>query len=518
MSGQMKYGIIISKAAGQLIPDDFLQRVLKDFQSGFGYAIFDTVGQNDEGIPADEKRIFCESMAGAIDLTTFNELQANAKDASALFFFANNGPDDGTWSAADIQPYVYEADGKVIVAGFIEGDFNAYDTVKGSTEHRVLWDSHVVPILTKAFKYAGGNIDNFVEDISDSTTEKTLLNTASHRGVFALLCANGATVTFAQNDLGGEFEWGAVSNTLGYSDAPAEPEPVKTPEPEPEQKKPSVLKRFSAIVKTSAPSEPAPPKAEPEKLPDGVHKVTPKAPDAVIVNASVPSVKTLTALPKKITVPPGLHGKKRKQWFRSALGLNSRDSLPVGWETMKEIVITPKTMKLGDLQAEKASSIPAAAPTPTTPPPAEKPEEKRPMVLPAEVRHKVNEHILKFLDNKSNVIPSPQEIVDIEKRHKSFTEQLGITLEEVLRWPTPAVADLIMKFPFAGALLFSELRRNLVTLSGPKVVSIDTSGNSNEPKKDAEVVDIPKKEEAPQPQVQQAQTQPTKRISFGGRR
>lgn len=515
MSGQMKYGVIISKAAGQLIPDDYLGRVLAEYKSGFGYAIFDTVGKNDEGIPYDEKRIFCESMAGSIDLTTFNELQTNAKDASALFFFANNGPADGTWSEADIQPFVYEADGKVIVAGFIEGDFSGYDTVKGSTEHRVLWDSHVVPILTKAFKYAGGNIDNFVEDISDSTTEKTLLNTAGHRGVFALLCANGEVVSFAQNDLGGEFEWGAVSNTLGYSDAPAEPEPVKVPEPEPE-KKPSVLKRFSAIVKTSAPSEPAPSKAEPEKLPDGVHKVTPKT-DPVIVNTSVPVVKTLTALPKKIPVPPGLHGKKRKQWFRSALGLNSRDALPVGWETMKEVTFTPKTMKLGDLKAENVTT-PAATPTTPVTPPVTKPEEKRPMVLPESTRHKVNEHILKFLDNKSNVIPSPQEIVNIELRHKSFTEQLGLKLDDVLRWPTADVAELIQKFPYAGALLFSELRRNIVTLSGPKVVSIDTSGNTNEPKKDAEVVDIPKKEEVPSAPVQPAQQAQPKRISFGGRR
>lgn len=84
-------------------------------------------------------------------------------------------------------------------------------------------------------------------------------------------------------------------------------------------------------------------------------------------------------------------------------------------------------------------------------------------VLSKEERDKIGDFILKDLDVNSNVVAgSVDEIQQIEEKHPRWSEQAGITFEDTFFWKRAKIDELIAKYPKDAALLFIEMRRNLM--------------------------------------------------------
>lgn len=466
----MNLATIVSVKAGHTVPRAYLELVLKNCNVA-GFAI-----QEDGKLTTDQNDV-------PPNIDDVLSLDEESKDCNRTYYFGNFG--EG-FNSDDVQPFVMrvgEDDSEDILAIFAEGDFPGYTQENGRSDEYNLMEEIILPTLMQSYEHCEGDLDKFFAGLDNKLFKKNLLNTGSHRCVFQFVPSSGDPVAIGNNDLGGEFEWGAVSQLHGYSEGKAAPAaPAKK----------GWWNRGSKATSTPAPKKEE--EAKPDAAPDP--KKTETAP--------VVPIKTADEY-EEISPPPTLHGKPKKAWIRRQLGLSANDKLPAGWkEPNFKIRVKKRAVvhslqdldKLGAVNTEAANDKPAAtakAGAPRTQ--INKPQGNKLKaaadaatqimpILSAEERKEVDDYLTKYL-NGSEVTNNPLEIQKEEQKYPYWSEATGRPFEEILSMPISLLFALAEMKPKAVVLMLIEARRKWVEASGTKLEDL-VNTDVEETEEDAE--------------------------------
>lgn len=209
--------IIMQKNAGLIIPEGLVRKVF-----ALPILYFGTMYREASGIITDKYT----DIPSADD---FMEAQEQNKDAAIVFFFSKTA-----LSPESQQPFKIAEEGEnVRLAMMLEGEY--FNNDKAESAHSGEYHSTeniIKPLIQQNLQYASGDLVKCFDVMRPGQLGEKLINQSSvNRGCVVLLGDNGEILWIEKgNSLGGSFEWGKVSNRLGYTEgkeAASEPEKPK---------------------------------------------------------------------------------------------------------------------------------------------------------------------------------------------------------------------------------------------------------------------------------------------------
>ncbi len=332
----MQSGTIVHRKAGTFPPNAYWEKVISANGTGWGAVTLSEVDGS--------KFLELSSEAATMTLESIQDTLKSFPNQDITFYFCQS---ETAVSLKDISPYVLickpsEEDPEQeepMIVGFIEGNFPTFGKAGSShpPEYHLMVE-YLIPKLEGLWEMSDGNLDKVVEQLKKPYFKKEMLLTSVSRGTITLVCANGAAVTFAQNDLSAEYPWGWVSNTHGYTEGATKA--VEKP------KKPSI---FSGRSTTRE-------KADPEAL---AQQVVIKNPPVIEAKADIAVASQLPKWTIKQWRPPShLSRSERKDAYKSKIGYQ-----PPGWEknVAVNIYIDPQGKEATFSQMNKALGLETAA-------------------------------------------------------------------------------------------------------------------------------------------------------------
>lgn len=449
----MQTGTIVVRKAGTFIPNEYLEKVLAANPHGWGAALVDDGLQLNS---ADE---------GAT-LELIQETMKTFEKKDITFYFANS---ETGISMQDISPYVCvikkDADDAEVpqIVAFVEGNFPTYAKKDSShpAEYHMVSD-YLLPKLENLYDVCDGDLNKVFTQMQKPFFQKELLLTSVSRGNITLVGANGASLTFAQNDLSAEYPWGWVSNTHGYATHSAKEE-VKA-----EVKKQGMFPSRST-VREKANVQPSAKIAEAVKQPTSA--------GTIIKNYTV----------TKGRPPAHLSRADRKDWYKTRIGY-----LPPAWEKCCEIEFYNDAGKLLTFSQVKKMGLDAAGlpalknpqrdarsdkdtdtdNIPHTeqnePVKADKPvtAEILPIMSPETRKHIraliEKPEVKKIIAENAEMIHDPKMVQSLEAKYADFAKQLGIkSIDEFLQWDYPMFLALAKERP-DGLAVMAWTFRNII--------------------------------------------------------
>lgn len=442
-------GVIVLKEKGQLVPEQYWQKVLDVNKSCSGFALA-TNGVIELG------------KLGKVDsLKELQELHEAGKEYQIVNFFGGGNP----VSAEDLQPFVIlQKDNKPVLVVFLEGDFNAYGkTDSAHTNEYHLVNNILMPKAKQLFRLCGEDIGKFMGEIADPVTQNELISAVVPRGTVTLIAGNGMIFSFEKNEDKGKFPWGWTSNTYGYAENtyPAKEEGA-TQAPSSAM---SALKDKLLGKKVVAKPEPA--------------SIIPSKDTAQATVLHSEEVARLGSPPKEVQGKGAI-----KKWYRN----NAMNGvLPQNWAERPEVplkrgvvksfkdivpvVASTEPIKQDNIKPKDtaAKHIPAPDPKPQVP------------IIPAAHKKDIVDRFLKTVDTNSQEIIDPKVIQALEDKLPTFCEQVGLKgLEETFRWSFKSLRELAEISPDAVVTLLMNYRTAyILTLrerpAGEKVDVVDTT-------------------------------------------
>lgn len=199
-------GVILSKKANKLIPDQLIDKLVAEFPSSIGAAAMN----------GGELSIL-HSNEGA-DKDTFKLVQSDFNDTDLIAFLSK---DRGTRSELDLQPYVLlkDANSKPLLVVFLAGNFPKF--VRQNATNSVEWyvvEEDLLPRMRDTFDLCGSDITKTMERIKTAQLlNKDILNLIGDEGgVITFMASNGEIHSFERNNKTLDSDWGWVSNPLDY--------------------------------------------------------------------------------------------------------------------------------------------------------------------------------------------------------------------------------------------------------------------------------------------------------------
>lgn len=448
----MNLNVNLYKRAGKLLPLAAVQKVLTPMVSANHKWQPSVSGIAIQAVEDGKKYLHIETESAVPTVEEFMKIQEEAKDFHAIFSFGS-----GEFTAEGIQPF-YLANGddtgeEIFLAIALEGDFSEFN--KSVNEPAHMMEELITPTIEQFLNNAGElNVIKLREELMNPLFQKNIGRATGHRGEFMFLLPEGEAVIFNKtNTLGADFDWGRMSQTCGYD--PNEKAVTEQPK----------KKLFSLGKKALASTTPI---SQPEKKENppgpGIHTIPPKEKEA--------PKETAPPEGKWFQVPKDKVPKNKKKWYTSMTGM----PVPKGVDLDQEKIF----IKFEDMAADKRkfhqtgpnvikdfkdipASVSAAAASVNANKQTLTAKDTSAFVLSKEERDKIGDFILKDLDVNSNVVAgSVDEIQQIEEKHPRWSEQAGITFEDTFFWKRAKIDELIAKYPKDAALLFIEMRRNLM--------------------------------------------------------
>lgn len=477
----MNLAMIIHKKAGQSIDERLLVKALDQFPSAIG-TVTRVNGElhvsNDRGVP---------------DLETMKTALEAAKDHEVYVWLAKIDEQDNI-KQEDIQPFVIEDNGKIVLAVMVEGDFAKYNTPNGSDEWANFSTEVLLPTINEYAELSEGNFEKFVEHLHGKMFEKNMMSHVGHRGIIAVIpCEGDALVLSQSNSLLGTYDWGFTTQHLDHDKIADQTPEVKE---EPTEKK-SFFSFSSKKADTSAKQTETPPapkteadksdpvnttKAEDKKVSEADKKVLPPKGKNSNIPSPAPGVR----------VPDTLKGKARKQYIRKGMGLSpNSDELPEGW--FKEGFVIPakgtkpsvvKDLKdLGKAVQSSSSAAAIEAGKKAGEYPAKDGDSSPIPVITEKNKLAVMEFVSKRLDKNSQEITDPKTMQAAEAKIPTFTEATGVTVGDLKKLFFKDLSDFANTYPMEAALLIMELRNEIKIEEPAKTEPQKTEEPVQEPQK-----------------------------------
>lgn len=470
---------VIVVEEGQSVPDAFWEKAITAETNVYGYAMVSNGeviwGQHPNPTPTD-----------------LNELRAIA-GTSRMVFFLGHFP--GEFHEDDQQPFVVQANDKdeAQVLAFLAGDFTNW-AEEGSSRADAYFacENMVVPQIAQLWEFTGGNIDKLMMALDNKAQENVFKNLSNTKSFVVLVSANDIIKVFAKGAEATSFEWGHVSDTHGYAEQTF---PVKEPFVVPAEKAMTVAEKLRSRLKDgvqvvegaksriSAPSgapavksviapkaEVAPAKVEPPVV---LHK------PSELKKPLIASTTPITQQTQKISLKGKSNG-ERKKLINQTLGY-----LPQGWKDLAEIdvplnKVPPRILKdlsqlaevkaqAGDPPFEKDVSPSAEVKAAVEASEGNKDAKTTTAtimlpIIPIAQRHDFDKKFMASADmktllaKKDSVIPSPDEIQEMENKLPSFSQQMKQNIEDTFRWPHVSLRVLIRDYPDIAAVLMETYR------------------------------------------------------------
>lgn len=494
----MNNTVIIQKKPGFLIPKPMLEQAILNCPTVVGMALQD----QEEG---GQEILEVSRVPQAQSIDTLMQINEASKDLPLIISMTNGASDFDP--AKDTLPFTIQAklaDGaplEDILAVFLEGDFSGYSQPgsKHSDEYH-LWNEFLEPILLE--KLENKTLAEFFDSLKKSTFQQSIMNAMKHRGVALLMPIIGDTIAYGKNELGASFEWGEASQVFKYKEGGGAVEKVIS----------ATRGRLASIMgstekKATTDPAPTPAKTDPKPVIEDQPKIeTPKTDTAVgtVHNAGKVQVK----------VPRKLQGNARNKWIRlfnnDKLPSNHLDPELVLWVPQAQIKFTERDVTtqtdIHNLKLEMEGKAPLKTQVidKTTnvvdmkkAHETIKSEDKRPAadflpVLSADDKSKSQELVLDWATRPADKTPSAIDIQKAESKLTSFSDQMGIKLQDMFVWQVSDIKLLAKEVPDALALAFIELRRKLIEKTDVKDMV-----RTAPPKKEETPITPPKEPEVP---------------------
>lgn len=446
-------GTIVHRKANTFLPNEFVDKLLAANGSGWGAAVVMDgelqLNSADEGMTVEFLQETCKAFPD--------------KDITFYMCSAESG-----LSINDISPYILvvkkEGEEEVPqIVGFVEGNYPSFVKDKSShpPEYHMVSD-YLIPKLESMYEMADGDLSKVTEQLKKPHFKKELLLTSVSRGTITLVCANGAILTFAQNDLSGEFGWGWTSNTHGY-----EGSAVKAAAVAETVKKKSMFPSRST-VREAAPSA---------KIAEAVKSDTTAA--ATIKNYTVKKWK------------PDAHWsrKDKKNAYQQKIGY-----APPGWEQgiAIDVYVGPDNKVMTFAQVKELGLAAASLPKLNNPPRGKDTDNENIDSPKADVNDrmvatailplmgpKTREHIKdmlktpkiqKILADNADIITDPKIVEGFETKFADFARQLGAkTMDEFAGWSYEMMLDLGKSNPDGLAVMCNTFRNSWLKLRQPLI-------------------------------------------------
>lgn len=414
---------IVTKQAGQIIPADYLDIIVKKKPNVFGWAV-----QDGEGLSIGRE----EGTPEMADLETMNT-ETQGLRSMLCFGWLDQG-----FNVEDIQPFtINDGDDNPFIAFGMDGDFPKYDTNNGRTQEFNLMAEIIAPSMEDICELTDGDIAKLMATLGKPMFNNNFLAAVGHRGVLNILPFEGDPAYFGKDTLGGEpFTWGRTSNLHGWGE-----EKVQEPKVE-EVKKPRF--KFGGSKTVAAAPQNVATKGEGPKT--SVPEV--KKTGATTVVAVKPEVKKHEG-PAPVRPPDWCHkNDDKRSWYQAVAG-----TIPSGWKKNIPVIPTegatiPATVEqLNEWRASRAkATISAAAEqkpaaTATAAPvktaaevSAARKEENLP-IIPAKEMEKVLDFVAKHLDSQSVQISDPSTMQEAETKITKFSESVGCKSHQAVNWP-----------------------------------------------------------------------------------
>lgn len=474
----MNTSTIIHLPPGRTADTAFLAEAVVKFPTVFGFA-FQQDNQLEE-----------EVHAKAWKAEEIQEILEYAKDGHRVIMMGN-------WPNAklpeDIQPYVLrDTQDQPILAMFMEGDFAGYAGIQeGHTDEYNVSDEVVFPRIEKAWKDADCDFDKFVEELRGGAVARTLKNSFKHRGYFLLLPRVGDPIIIAENEIGATYSWGSASNVEGLS--------YKEAAPAAEVKEGGNLSFLDRMRGKKASAEPVvtPPPVPPVKPVEnkpGLPGVKPTSTPA----ATPVKPETDTSIPLvQMSPPKDLTGGAKNHWLRLFNGKNPGDLPPDHQSNKVAIWVHPSMVEFAKRQVASTKDMrklveevkhaqkggepkdfKASDGKSTTREPATN-YVNTSTVLDVKDKEKAVGLLAGFLDKKL----SPLEIQKMESKWPSFSDEVGVSFEELLFLSADQIMKLLDGNKIATAMVI-QFRRKFIEGTNLKLEDLVTGSSKGEEPKD----------------------------------
>lgn len=473
-------GTIVVKKAGQLIPDAFLERAIKNNPTFFGAAV---VTADEQGTTSLE---ISTTEEGEYSLEAVKELQEALKEGDVLFYF---GKFPKEHDLDDRQPFlaVKNSAGDNIIAVCMDGEFpSAPEGSKHSREYHVFGE-YLQEKLQSIYDDAGQDLDKFLEKMKAPMVTKEINNLTGPMANITLFTNQADVVPFVKN-MNFSFDWGTTSSAYGFETQATADKPA------------GMLGRLQKVVGRAAPPVPS---------------AKPKAEDKPAEVPAAPKKEEVSEDEYEMRSPPSqLKGRKPlRNWYENVFGSvpdNYKDRPSVRVKKKKVEAKTPPVVQKQETVAKDfkdfpkdrvaatavtAPAVPTARAAPAVPAKgkdvapkhvsvdnkpitdknvraaevqaAQEAEEAKILpFIPAHEKQKLVEvflksaNVTKFMDAKSkDYIHDPKELQKLEEDYPSFTDAAKLNgLEDTFRWPHEVLVNLCKETPIAAARLIEQYR------------------------------------------------------------
>lgn len=438
---------VVTKQAGQIIPADYLDIIVKKKPNVFGWAV-----QDGEGLSIGRE----EGTPEMADLETMNT-ETQGLRSMLCFGWLDKG-----FNVEDIQPFtINDGDDNPFIAFGMDGDFPKYDTNNGRTQEFNLMAEIIAPSMEDICELTDGDIAKLMATLGKPLFNNNFLAAVGHRGVLNILPFEGDPAYFGKDTLGGEpFTWGRTSNLHGWGEE-------KIQEPVVEVKKPRFQFAGRKTAVAAAVPQDVATKGEGPKA--SVPEV--KKTGATTVVSVKPEVKKHEG-PAAVRPPDWCHkNDDKRSWYQAVAG-----NIPAGFKKNIPVIpvegaVIPATIEqLNEWRATRAKATISAAneqkpvQTATAAPvktvaevTAIKREENLP-IIPAKEMEKIVDFVAKHLDGQSVEISDPTTMQEAEKKLLSFSASVGCKVTEAVNWPMAGLLALGKTDPRALWLYALEMR------------------------------------------------------------
>lgn len=221
----MYRGMFMIRKSGLIVPEPFLEKVKAEFPGPFGVAIVQESGP-----------ILRETMDPRQGDASLDEVLTAFKDNVIGVYFGDHKETETHENS--IQPFelLRDSGNNTVVVAFADGDFVANTVDSSGSAAYAMVDSFLKKLVLREFNSIKGDVDQLFLNILDDQhiLKDAILNTIKTKGDIALLGSNKEYVHLGRGDRESQqFDWGFVSNTLGYIEGsfPEKAEPEVPAEP-----------------------------------------------------------------------------------------------------------------------------------------------------------------------------------------------------------------------------------------------------------------------------------------------
>lgn len=425
---------ILHIKAGHLPPDDLIQLLLSKKPTAMGFSIQNVLDDK------PDLAILKEDASGA-SFDDIKRVLVNSKDWPVTLYI---GMLKAGYNPEDIQPFVLQdpESKDPFISVFIEGDIVGHGDPADRTEQYNFVNGILLPKINEFCFDFEGDLDKITAKLRGDIFKKEFMMHVGHRAELHIMPVSGDMICLGKNDLGEIYDWGSISNKLGYGDVVVQ-EPKKTITEK-------VAARFGGWGKKAT----AEPEAKPEvhKTDDnGIHHID-KNIEKGADSSGYPAKKD-NKQPILLSKPPEWARNKNddtRLWYEIVGNLPSgklENKLPAAWKKgVSQVVLDQEAVKITNLDAFKAYALQrkmltgSASSTSSGKPPAETTaHDVKNIAADLPILNKDTlEKVLEFvatLDTSSKSIIPPKDIQAMEAALPNFADAVGLKDSETLNWP-----------------------------------------------------------------------------------